>query len=156
MLRLYLKSSLSQLMATPSFQMLRPKHIGVILNSFVSFTPYLITYEQIWQLCFQNTLESVLLSPAPLVSPYSRAPSFLSCFPCSLSSKSVLNLEARVILLKFWSDRSRLWRLPVLNDAVIPFLYVLQSKTILNCKTGVRKFHKVLIFLIVTTSQPLR
>lgn len=46
--------------------------------------------------------------------------------------------------------------LPVLNDAVIPFLYVLQSKTILNCKTGVRKFHKVLIFLIVTTSQPLR
>lgn len=36
---------------------------------------------------------------------------------------------------------SRLWRFPVLNYAVILSLYVLQNKTILNCKTGVRKFN---------------
>ena len=36
---------------------------------------------------------------------------------------------------------SRLWRFPVLNYAVILSLYVLQNKTILNCKTRVRKFN---------------
>lgn len=50
---------------------------------------------------------------------------------------------------------SRLWRFPVLNYAVILSLCVLQNKTILNCKPGMRKFNKVLIFLIVITSLTL-